>query len=69
MSDALELSDGSVVARRLSGGAWSWVREKMPNARFKDVQFWQDLLDDTDSIGDQRKVAALAARLDAERAR
>ena len=55
------LSDGSVVTRRISGGAWSWVREKMPNARFKDVQFWQDLLDDTDTIGDQKKVAALAS--------
>ena len=33
----------------------------MPNARFKDVQFWQDLLDDTDTIGDQKKVAAFAA--------
>ena len=63
------LSDGSVVTRRITGGAWSWVREKMPNARFKDVQFWQDLLDDTDTIGDQKKVAALAARLDAERAK
>ena len=55
------LSDGSVVTRRITGGAWSWVREKMPNARFKDVQFWQDLLDDTDTIGDQKKVAAFAA--------
>ena len=58
---SVTLSDGSVVTRRITGGAWSWVREKMPNARFKDVQFWQDLLDDTDTIGDQKKVAAFAA--------